>query len=154
MENIKWKYRIGGNFNGIIPALIVMIIFGGVSVWLYSVKNGAFIFVSVLTALVLLIVAYSTYRFLFVKVLIGEDGFYHQTSPGNGKYYKYTEITEAWKSSGKNQNGTTECYCSYKTVDGALRKFLFSSFESDELDYFLIRINGEESRISGEDKDE
>lgn len=151
MENKQWKYKIGGNFHSIIPALIMLTVFGGVSIWLYSSNNGAFIFTSVLTALVLFLIAYSIYRLLFVKVLIGEDGFYHQTKPGNGKHFKYTEITEAWESSGKNQNGTNSYYCSYKMSDGQVNKFPFSSFESDEIDYFLMRINGEESEINGKD---
>ncbi|HZJ78455.1 MAG TPA: hypothetical protein VFD52_06645 [Clostridia bacterium] len=151
MENKHWEYKIGGNLHSIIPALIVLAVFGCVSIWLYSSNNGAFVFTLALTALALLLTAYSIYRFLFVKILLGEDGFYHQTKPGDGKYYKYTDITEAWESSGKNQNGTTAYYCSFKTANGQVIKFAFLPLEADEVDYFLTNINGKYSDINGED---
>lgn len=151
MKNEYWKYKIGGSLKSFIPLLILLAIFGGVSIWLHSSNNGAFIFTTFFTFLVLALSAYSIYRFIFVKVLIGEDGFYHQTKPGNGQYYDYTEIAEAWESSGQDYGGTTNYYCSFKTAGGQVNKFPFFSSESDGIDYLLMRINGENSEADGED---
>lgn len=154
MENEHWNYKIGDGHQGLILLFILLAVFGGLSIWLHMSNNGAFIFAAFFTALILVLIAYSIYRLLVVKVLIGEDGFFHQTRPGNGKYYHYTEIAEAWESSGKTLNGTAGYYCSYKTADGQVVKFPFLPFESDGIDYLLIRINGEESKADGEDRDE
>lgn len=149
MKNEIWKYKIGGGLQGLIPLLILLVLFGGISIWLYSRNNGAFIFTAFFVVIVLALIAYLFYRLMYVKVLIGENGIYHQTKPGNGKYHDYTAITEAWESSGKTLSSTAS-YCSYKAADGQVMKFPFLPCEADGIDYFLERINGEDQEVSGE----
>lgn len=154
MENENWTYKIGAGLQGFIPLGILLAVFAGVSIWLYKIGNGAFIFTSLLAALVFALAVYSVYRVLFVKVLIGEKGFCHQTGPGKSKYYAYSEITQAWESSGKNSNGTTGYYCCYKTSDGQTVRFPFAPFESEGVEYFLARAGGEGYAPYGDETDE
>lgn len=154
MDNEIWKYKVGGGLQWLLPVFILLAVFGGVTIWLYTTNNGAFIFLLFLTIIVLAIMVCSIYRTLFVKVLIGEKGFYHQTKPGNGHYYAYADITEAWESSGKSMNASTAYYCSCKTLEGQVVKFPFFSYESDGIDYLLLCVNGETYEADGEDTDE
>lgn len=140
MENRQWKYKVGGRAQGILPSLFLLALFGGVSIYLYLNKNGAFLFCMILTLIAFVSLIACIYWAIFVKVLIGEDGFYHQTKPGNGRYYKYSEITEAWQSEGKQLNGVTGYFCSYETNEGKSVEFPFFPFESDGIDYLIERV--------------
>lgn len=90
-----------------------------------------------------------------MKVLIGERGFYHQTQPGNGRYFRYSEILKAWESAGKESNGTTGYFCTCETIDGQVLRFPFLPGESDGIGYFLDCVNsrtgGEASRVPQDD---
>lgn len=140
MENKQWIYKVGGRAQGVLPSLFLLALFGGVSIYLYLSKHGAFLFGMILTAIAFALLIACIFRAKFVKVLIGEDGFYHQTKPGNGRYYKYGEITEAWESSGKSLNGMEQHFCNYKTPDGQVIRFPFFPFEADGIDYLLERV--------------
>ena len=50
MEVDRWKYKVGGRTVGLIPALVLLAVFGGLSIWLYCSHNGAFLFTLFLTA--------------------------------------------------------------------------------------------------------
>ena len=55
---------------------------------------------------------------LFYKILIQKDGFYCRTNPFDGKYYKYSEIsnchlTEVVQRQGSVRNGTRRTGYSY-----------------------------------------
>lgn len=154
MENEQWEYRVGGRLQGMIPLAIFCVVFGGLSILLHRSHNGAALFVDLFLAVVFLLTVAVIYRFLFVKVLIGVNGFLHQTKPGRGKYYTYSEISEGWASSGISQNGTIACYCGYKTRDGQTVKFAFDLFEADAIHYFLCRINGEDTWQEEENEEE
>lgn len=151
MKNQIWEYKIGVEPFGFIPLAILLAVFGGVSIWLHISNNGAFLFTDLLTAFVLIITVYSIYKYMFVKILVGETGFYHQTKPGNGKYYDYADITEAWESSGKTANGMESYYFCYKTTDGQIIKFPFTASQSDGIEYLLAQINCESENTDGED---
>ena len=105
MKNREWQYKIGGTLHGLIPTLFLFALFGGLSVWLYKTGNGAYLFTFLFTVFTAAILVAVFYRALFVKVLIDEEGFYRQTKPGKGKYYRYSEIKKAWVSSGKDSGG-------------------------------------------------
>lgn len=49
------KYRIGKNNAGTVIGIVMLLIFGGVTLWLYLSKNGAFFF-GLLLSLVMLAV--------------------------------------------------------------------------------------------------
>ncbi len=140
MENEQWKYKVGGRAQGIIPSLFVIVLFGGISIYLFYIKHGAFLFTMLLTVIGVALLIACIYRAKFVKVLISEEGFYHQTKPGNGRFYKYSEISQAWQSMGRELNGTTGCFCSYETYEGNTIKFQFFPFEADGVDYLIQRV--------------
>lgn len=135
----KWAYKIRPT-QGFIFVFILLALFGGLTVWLYLVHNGAYIFTALFTALVLLLLAVGLYRAAFCKIYIGERGFYHQTRPGDGKYYLYTEIREAWVSSGQALNGAKENFCNYITADGQTHKFQIFYKAQDGVAYLVRRV--------------
>ena len=104
MKNKQYLYKVGGRIQGLFPSLFMLAIFGGITIYLHTIRHGAFLFGLLLTIIMLVIIFLSILRSIFVKVLIYEDGFYHQTKPGNGRYYKYSEISQAWQSDGKELN--------------------------------------------------
>ena len=59
----QWKYRIGTGKTPVVLSLIMLAIFGGLS----------------------------------ICIQIKEQGFYFQTTPVNGTYYKYTDIEQCWE---------------------------------------------------------
>ena len=89
LKNEEWEYKIGGRFQGLIPALIFLAAFGGITFWLYKSENSAYIFTGFLTAFAVLCVLLSIYRSVFLKVLLSPIAFYYQTNPFNGKKYTY-----------------------------------------------------------------
>lgn len=141
MKNIK--YRIGTDLFSLFPVVITLLVFGGVSVWLYLFNNGMFIFTGFLTSVMLVILLYILYSYFFIKLLICEDGFYYQKGVGNGKYYKYTAIAEAWESEGKVTNGVINYYLNFKTENGRVIKFNFTAAQSEGIEYLLERVNGQ-----------
>ena len=44
MEERNWKYKITSR-TGLVVAAVMLALFGGVTFWLYTVHNGAFILV-------------------------------------------------------------------------------------------------------------
>ena len=46
MEERNWKYKITSR-TGLVVAAVMLALFGGVTFWLYTVHNGAFILVAV-----------------------------------------------------------------------------------------------------------
>lgn len=149
MKDTKWNYKIGGNLHGLIPSLFLLALFGGLSIWLYRIKNGAYIFPLIFTALVVVILIAIFYRALFVKVYIYEDGFYRQTRPGNGRYYQYGEIKEAWVSSGKATTGVNNFFCNYKTYDGQVVRFPFFLDESDGVEHLIQHVGNKAIGVYG-----
>ena len=140
MKNKQWKYKIGGRAQGLIPSLFMFVLFGSITIYLHIIHHGAFLFGLLLTIIMLVLIFLSIFRGIFVKVLIGEEGFYHQTKPGNGKYYKYSQIRAAWQGKGKELNGATGCFCSYETYEGNIVKFPFLPLEEEGIDYLIERV--------------
>ena len=119
--------------------------FGGIAFWLHRSGNGAFIFLAFFFALTFFIFLLSVYRVLFYKILVGVDGFYYQTTIGNGKRYRYTEVKKAWISSGRSQNGAAESYCNISFYDGTVIRFLFYGADADAVDYLIERATAMET---------
>ena len=84
LEDRQWKYKIRSGKMPVILTLIMFSAFGGLTAWLYSTDNGAFIFTGLFSAILLALVIATVYRLAFFKVLIGKDRFYYQTGPSNG----------------------------------------------------------------------
>lgn len=119
----------------------MLAIFGGVSVLLHLADNGAYFFTDILTAFVLAIALYSVYCLLFVKLMIGGEGFYFQTSPFGGRYYSYSDVSKAWLSSGTTFGGIPSgFYFNFKTVEGKVFRFQYQNYQSDEIEYLAKKI--------------
>lgn len=145
MDNEKWECKAALGFGDFIAPLIALAVFGGVELWLFCTHNNAYILTLPLAAVAVLINALTVYRALSDKLFIGQNGFYHQTKPGNGRYYAYAEIREAKRS--RNTRGFEQCV--YKTVDGTVVKFKIDNINWDAVECLLVHINGET-----EDEDE
>lgn len=138
--NKDWKYRIGKNNAGTVMGILMLLLFGGVTLWLYLSNNGAFLFGLILTLVMLAIDLAAVYNALFHRVLIGDKSLYYQTSPQNKKEYKYTEIAKVWVSSGKNLNGTESDYCNVRLCSGEDIKFSFFPNETEGIEYLIERV--------------
>lgn len=140
MEERNWKYKINGGWPTLIMASVMLAIFGGITVWLYTTRNGAFIGGLIVTACMAIGFILSVCSVLFFKVFVDKDGFYFQTSPGNGQFYRYTEIRNMWLSSGRETNARQPTYCNFETVEGKRMRFLVLGSQIDAVDYMIERI--------------
>lgn len=139
MEERNWKYKITSR-TGLVVAAVMLALFGGVTFWLYTVHNGAFILVGCIAALTAIAFLLSVYSALFFKVFVDKDGFYFQTAPGNGRYYRYAEICDMWLSSGRETNARQSTYCNFETVEGKRLRFLVTGQYDDAVDYMIERV--------------
>lgn len=140
MESTQWKYKIG---SGIMPVILsggMLVIFGGLALWLRSQENGAVLFGYLLSSAMAVVFLLSVYRAVFYKVLIGRDGFFYQTNPVNGCYYDYGDIAEAWKSSGEEPSGDKSRYCVMETPDKGHIRFPFYPRDVQAVSYLLRRV--------------
>ena len=149
MEQRNWKYKIT-NRTGVIVAAFMLVLFGGVTFWLYTERNGAFILVGCIAALMAIAFLLSVYSALFFKVFVAKDGFYFQTSPTNGRFYRYAEIRNMWLSSGRETNARQPTYCNFETVEGKRMRFLVLGSQIDAVDYMIERVEAMGNK-SGED---
>lgn len=143
MKKENWKYRSEAGISGLIPVMILLAVFGGVFVWTYMTNNGAYIFAFVLTLIAIALLVYSIYAMVFIKLYVNDEGFYIRTGFSKGRYYKYSEIREAWESSGKVNNGVSVTYLNIRTSDGDVIKFRPPGTDTDAVDHLLYMINGE-----------
>lgn len=139
MDNEHWEYKPKIKAFDFFAPLLLLLVFGGVCLWLYLANNNAYILTLPLAAIAVFVNLATLYSAFFVKFFVGTFGFYHQTKPGNGKYYTYAEIKKAWMSVELNGAG----YCNYETVDGNKVKFAIRHFEQDAVECFLLHVNGE-----------
>ena len=140
LKDKRWKYRIGARKAPVILTFIMFAAFGGLTAWLNSTNNGAFIFTGFFSAILLALVIATSHRLAFFKVLIGRDSFYYQTGSNNGKLYKYSEVEKAWINSGEAQNRSVQDYCNIEITDGPVIRFQF--FDADErgIEYLIKRV--------------
>lgn len=151
MENTQWKYKVGSGKTPVVLTLIMFAIFGGLTGWLYSENNGAFLFTGLFSAILLALVIATVYRLAFLKVLIGKDGFYYQTGPGNGRYYAYTQVEKAWIHSGEAQNRAQEDYCNIEIPGMPVIRFQFFYADEKAVNYLIRRIEAAEREHRAEE---
>lgn len=120
-----------------ILTFVMFALFGGLTLWLHKVQNGAVIFTGVLAAVTLILLGATVYRFLFYKVFIGKEGFYYQTRRQNGIYYVYENVEKAWISSGTAQNGSQEEYCNIEILGGPIIRFQFFYNDKKGIKYLI-----------------
>lgn len=154
MENQTWKYKIRSGKMPIILTLMMFTVFGGLTAWLYSSNNGAFIFTGLFSAILLALVIATCYRLAFFKVLIGKDGFYYQTGPSNGKFYNYAEVEKAWLNSGEAQNRAQEDYCNIEIPGIPVIRFQFFFADEKAVNYLIKRIESTANMEAAEGRNE
>ncbi len=149
MDN-KWIYKVaGGNAIDVAVSLIMAAIFTAVAVATHGV-----IFILALAIIMIIITLAVIYRVLFVKLLIGEDSFCHCRAPWDKKEYKYTDISEAWESTGNSTNGAGACFFNYRTPNGEVKKFSFRPYQYDEIVFLLEKIDKDYFNETENEEDE
>ena len=151
---MQWKYKIGSRKMPVILTLIMFAVFGGLTAWLYSTNNGAFIFTGLFSAILPALVIATVYRLAFFKVLIGKDGFYYQTGPSNGKFYNYAEVENAWLNSGEAQNRAQEDYCNIEIPGVPVIRFQFFYADEKGVNYLIKRIEATANKATAESRKE
>lgn len=116
----KWLYKVENDKISVLLSLIVTVIFAAVT----AVLHG-FIITLVFTIVMAALTLCSAYRFIFIKLLIGEDSFCHCKSPWDKKEYKYTDISEVWESTGKSVNGASQNYLITELRAAKWKNFIF-----------------------------
>ena len=140
MENQTWKYKIRSGKMPVILTVILFAVFGGLTAWLYSTNNGAFIFTGLFSAILLALVIATGYRLVFYKVLIGKDGFYYQTGPSNGKFYNYDQVEKAWINSGEAQNRAQQDFCNVEIPGIPVIRFQFFYADEKAVNYLIKKV--------------
>ena len=134
------KYEIGYDLFSLIPASVTLLVFGGTTVILKIKNNGMFIFTGLLSLAVIAIIAAVLYAHFFKKILIDDEGFYYKNGIGKAKYYKFSDNKEAWESSGMAGNGANQYYLNFKTADGIVKKFVFTTANSDGVECLVSKV--------------
>ena len=140
MNKKQWKHKITGGLTGVILSLIMLVGFGGLTIWMHTSGNDAIIIGRIVVIFAALAFILALYRAVFFKVLIGKDGFFYQTDPRNGRYYNYCEIQKAWTSSGRETNAREMNYCNFEADEGKIVRFSFTGADTKAVEYFLKRV--------------
>lgn len=148
MDKKKWKHKITSGLTGVILSFIMLAIFGGLAIWFHVSQNDAIIIGRILVIFAAVAFVLALYRAVFFKVLIGKDGFFYQTAPGNGRYYHYYEIRKMWISSGNETNSQQMTYCNFETNEGKISRFFFMGVNLDAVDYLMKRVEAVETTDS------
>lgn len=150
LEDRQWKYKIRSGKMPVILTVIMFAVFGGLTAWLYSTNNGAFIFTGLFSAILLALVIATSYRLAFYKVLVGKDGFYYQTGPSNGKFYNYAEVEKAWVNSGEAQNRAQQDFCNVEIPGIPVIRFQFFYADEKAVNYLIKRIEASAGKAVSE----
>ena len=140
MEKKQWKHKIGGNLVGTILVFIMTVGMAALCIWFEKSSNGAILLGRIILVVFAVAFALSLYRVVFFKVLIGRDGFFYQSAPGNGRYYRYSELRNAWVSSGKETNSTSTFYLQFETREGSITRIAILEADTDAADYLVKRV--------------
>ncbi|MDO5124346.1 MAG: hypothetical protein Q4D44_06750 [Eubacteriales bacterium] len=154
MEDKQWKYKIRANKLPVILTLLMFAVFGGLTAWLHSTNNGAFIFTGLFSAILLALVIATSHRLAFYKVLVGKDGFYYQTGPSNGKFYNYAEVEKAWVNSGEAQNRAQQDFCNVEIPGIPVIRFQFFYADEKAVNYLIKKIETSACKEIPEDRKE
>ena len=141
MNQEKWEHKIGGGVGcGTILIFFMTLGMAALCFWFHKTGNGAIALGRIVLTFFSVAFFLSLYRTIFFKVLIGKDGFYYQSAPGNGRYYRYSEIRRAWISSGRETNSSTAIYCNYETREGIIVRIAITGADTDAADYLVDRV--------------
>lgn len=135
------KYTVKSDRLSAVLTVVMLLIFGGITLALKTNNNGAFIITGVFTAIIFILLIFVLYRMLFFKVLIEEDGFFYQTSPFNGRFYSYYNVKKAWTVMESAYGTGNERYLNILTCDGNTLRIPFSYKEKKGVNYLVKRAN-------------
>lgn len=65
MKKTTWRYTLCGSLTGVIPATVLLVVFGTVTVLLRKANNGAFFVTGALMLFVLAVIGYAFLAALF-----------------------------------------------------------------------------------------
>lgn len=141
MKDKDYKYSLTFKLKNTFVSYIMLFAMCGFFVAFY-IKGMKVMLLPILAFAGLII--YSLYKHIFIKILIYDNGFSHQTSPFKKEFFEDAEIEDAWISEKRNSNGTTAYYFNYKARDGRKGKYYFPPNLYDYADYLVNRIKGED----------
>ena len=150
MQEDKWVYQIGKDSLSVIFPLIGLAVSGGVAIALALAKNPAVFFVGLFALFMLVMTLMGLYRRFIVKFLVGENGFYHQTKPGNGRYHRYSELEKAWTAYG---DGTNALYFYYQLPGQPPVRFFYNLMDDEAVEYMLSKFRSFHPELEEEDED-
>ena len=136
MQEDKWVYQIGKDSLAVIFPLIGLAISGGVAIALALANNPAVFFIGLFALFMLVMTLMGLYRRFIVKFLVGENGFYHKTKPGNGRYHRYSELEKAWTSYG---DGNNALYFYYQLPGQSPVRFYYNLMDDEAVEYMLSK---------------
>lgn len=140
MDKRHWRYKIGGNVIGTILCSVMLAGAAALCIWFEKTGNGAILLGRIILVVFAVAFALSLYRVVFFKVLIDRDGFFYQSAPGNGRYYRYSELRNAWVSAGKETNSTSTYYLQFETREGSITRIAILEADMDAADYLVKRV--------------
>ena len=111
MKKTTWRYTLCGSLTGVIPATVLLVVFGTVTVLLRKANNGAFFVTGALM--------------LFVLAVIG---------------YAFDEIRAAWQTTDRTPNGVLQHCFHFETTDGGKHRFTFEGSDEKGVLFALSRL--------------
>lgn len=140
LDKKQWKHKIGGNVIGTVLCFFMLAGAAALCIWFDKTGNGAILPGRIILAVFAVAFALSLYRVVFFKVLIGRDGFFYQSAPGNGRYYRYSELRNAWVSAGKETSSMSTFYLQFETREGSITRIAILEADTDAADYLVKRV--------------
>ena len=153
----KWDYVVSRKTNGLLRIIIIGVlagIFAALTIDQLRPVSNKMLIVAVFFGLICAVLTVTFIRlinrYFCFRICIGENGFFFQSNPFNGKYYRYEEIVsckeklkQARHSVGYGDPVTFRYFFCFTDKDGKTQKILFEKalFEK-EFEALSERING------------
>lgn len=150
MQEDKWVYQIGKDGFAVVFPLIGLAISGSVAIALALANNPAVFFIGLFALFMLVMTLMGLYRRFIVKFLVGENGFYHQTKPGNGRYHRYSELEKAWTAYG---DGNNALYFYYQMPGQSPVRFFYNLMDDEAVEYMLSKFRSFHPELEEENED-
>lgn len=150
MQEDKWVYQIGKDGFAVVFPLIGLVISGGIAIALALASNPAVFFMSLFALFMLVMTLMVLYRQFIMKFLVGENGFYHKTKPGNGRYHRYSELEKAWTSYG---DGNNALYFYYQLPGEPPVRFFYNLMDDEAVEYMLSKFRSFHPELEEKNED-
>lgn len=150
MQEDKCVYQIGKDEAGVVVTLICLVVFGILAIWLAYVEHPAALFVGPLALMILVMASAIIYRHFIMKFLVGENGFYHRSRPGNGRYHRYSELEKAWTAF---DGGTKSLYFYYQLPGKSPVRIFYNPIEDEAVEYMLSKFRSFHPELEEENED-